>query len=107
LEGIFSSWELKMTKRHRRKFSDEFKAETVKLIRTSGRTVAFFAPTWGPTWGSLAPISSQLNGMPLGSSGQRNTFAKFLCWGKILQCLPRALVESKSNLVEIRLGVLG
>jgi len=43
----------------------------------------------------------------LGSKGQRNTFAKFLCWRKILQCLPRALVESKSNLVEVRLGMLG
>jgi transposase len=43
LEGVFSSWELKMTKRHRRKFSDEFKAETVKLIRTSGRTVGSVA----------------------------------------------------------------
>ena len=32
-----------MTKRHRRKFSDEFKAETVKLIRTSGRTVGSVA----------------------------------------------------------------
>ena len=28
-----------MGKRHRRKFTDEFKAETVKLIRGSGRTV--------------------------------------------------------------------
>ncbi len=28
-----------MTRRHRRKFTDEFKAETVKLIRESGRTV--------------------------------------------------------------------
>jgi len=32
-----------MTKRHRRKSSDEFKAETVKLIRTSGRTVGSVA----------------------------------------------------------------
>ncbi len=32
-----------MTKRHRRKFTDEFKAETVKLIRTSGRTVGSVA----------------------------------------------------------------
>ena len=32
-----------MTKRHRRKFSDEFKAETVTLIRTSGRTVGSVA----------------------------------------------------------------
>jgi len=57
--------------------------------------------------GGFPHFSSLLNGMPLGSSSQRNTFAKFLCWGKILQCLPRALVESKSNLVEVRLGVLG
>ena len=28
-----------MTRRHRRKFTDEFKAETVKLLRESGRTV--------------------------------------------------------------------
>ena len=28
-----------MAKRHRRKFTDEFKAETVKLVRESGRTV--------------------------------------------------------------------
>ncbi len=32
-----------MTKRHRRKFTDEFKAETVKLIRGSGRTVGSVA----------------------------------------------------------------
>ena len=32
-----------MTKRHRRKFSAEFKAETVTLIRTSGRTVGSVA----------------------------------------------------------------
>jgi transposase-like protein len=29
-----------MGNRHRRKFTDEFKAETVKLIRESGRTLA-------------------------------------------------------------------
>jgi transposase len=32
-----------MTKRHRRKFTDEFKAETVKLIKTSGRSVGSVA----------------------------------------------------------------
>ena len=32
-----------MTKRHRRKFTDEFKAETVKLIRTSGRSIGAVA----------------------------------------------------------------
>ena len=32
-----------MTKRHRRKFTDEFKAETVKLIRTSGRSIGSVA----------------------------------------------------------------
>ncbi len=32
-----------MTKRHRRKFTDEFKAETVKLVRTSGRTIGSVA----------------------------------------------------------------
>ena len=32
-----------MGKRHRRKFTDEFKTETVKLIRESGRTVASVA----------------------------------------------------------------
>jgi transposase-like protein len=32
---------LKMTKRHRRKFTNEFKAETVKLIRTSGLSSKF------------------------------------------------------------------
>ena len=32
-----------MAKRHRRKFTDEFKAETVKLIRESGRTVGSVA----------------------------------------------------------------
>ena len=32
-----------MGKRHRRKFTDEFKAQTVKLIRESGRTVASVA----------------------------------------------------------------
>ena len=32
-----------MTKRHRRKFTDEFKAETVKLIKTSGRGVGSVA----------------------------------------------------------------
>ncbi len=32
-----------MGKRHRRKFTDEFKAETVKLIRGSGRTVGSVA----------------------------------------------------------------
>jgi transposase len=30
-------------KRHRRKFTDEFKAETVKLVRESGRTVGSVA----------------------------------------------------------------
>ena len=43
LEGVPSGWESKMGKRHRRKFTDEFKAETVKLIRESGRTVASVA----------------------------------------------------------------
>ncbi len=32
-----------MGKRHRRRFTDEFKAETVKLIRESGRTVGSVA----------------------------------------------------------------
>ncbi len=32
-----------MGKRSRRKFTDEFKGETVKLIRTSGRTVGSVA----------------------------------------------------------------
>ncbi len=32
-----------MTKRHRRKFTDEFKAETVKLIKSSGRSVGSVA----------------------------------------------------------------
>ncbi len=32
-----------MGKRHRRKFTDEFKAETVKRIRESGRTVGSVA----------------------------------------------------------------
>ncbi len=32
-----------MTRRHRRRFTDEFKAETVKLIRESGRTVGSVA----------------------------------------------------------------
>ena len=32
-----------MTKRHRRKFTNEFKAETVKVIQTSGRTVGSVA----------------------------------------------------------------
>ncbi len=32
-----------MGKRHRRKFTDDFKAETVKLIRESGRTVGSVA----------------------------------------------------------------
>ncbi len=32
-----------MAKRHRRKFTDEFKAETVKLIRGNGRTVGSVA----------------------------------------------------------------
>ena len=32
-----------MTKRHRRKFTNEFKAETVKLIKTSGRSVGSVA----------------------------------------------------------------
>ena len=32
-----------MGKRHRRKFTDEFKAETVKLIRESARTVGSVA----------------------------------------------------------------
>jgi transposase len=43
LEGVSSGWELEMTKRHRRKFTDEFKAETVKLVRTSGRTIGSVA----------------------------------------------------------------
>jgi transposase len=34
-------------KRIRRKFSDEFKAETVKLIRSSGRTVGSVAKELG------------------------------------------------------------
>jgi integrase len=44
-----------MGKRHRRKFTDEFKAQTVKLIRESRRTVASvaratdFAPVRGST----------------------------------------------------------
>jgi transposase len=32
-----------MTRRHRRKFTDEFKAETVKRIRESGRTIGSVA----------------------------------------------------------------
>ena len=40
LEELSSRWEFRMGKRHRRKFTDEFKAETVKLIRKSGRTVS-------------------------------------------------------------------
>jgi transposase len=32
-----------MTKRHRRKFTDEFKAETVNMIRASGRTIGSVA----------------------------------------------------------------
>jgi transposase len=32
-----------MSRRNRRKFTDEFKAETVKLIRESGRTVGSVA----------------------------------------------------------------
>ncbi len=32
-----------MGRRHRRKFTDEFKAETVKLIRESGRTIGSVA----------------------------------------------------------------
>ena len=32
-----------MTRRHRRKFTDEFKSETVKLIRESGRSVGSVA----------------------------------------------------------------
>ena len=32
-----------MGRRHRRKFTDEFKAETVKLVRESGRTVGSVA----------------------------------------------------------------
>jgi transposase len=32
-----------MTKRHRRKFTDEFKAETVRLIKTSGRSIGSVA----------------------------------------------------------------
>ena len=39
LEGVPSGWEFNLGKRHRRKFTDEFMAETVKLIRESGRTV--------------------------------------------------------------------
>jgi transposase len=42
-EGVPSGWEFKMTRRHRRRFTDEFKAETVKLIRESGRTVGSVA----------------------------------------------------------------
>jgi transposase len=38
-EGIFSSG-VHMSKRRRRKFTNEFKAETVKLILESGKTVA-------------------------------------------------------------------
>jgi transposase len=38
-EGIFSSG-VHMSRRRRRKFTDEFKAETVKLIPKSGKTVA-------------------------------------------------------------------
>jgi transposase len=41
-EGIFSSG-VHMSKRRRRKFTNEFKAETVKLILESGKTVAEFA----------------------------------------------------------------
>jgi transposase len=43
LEGVSSGRGFKMTRRHRRKFTDEFKAETVKLIRKSGRTVGAVA----------------------------------------------------------------
>jgi transposase len=43
MEEVPSGWESKMGKRHRRKFTDEFKAETVRLIRESGRTVASVA----------------------------------------------------------------
>jgi transposase len=42
-ERVPSGWESKMTRRHRRKFTDEFKTETVKLIRESGRTVGSVA----------------------------------------------------------------
>ena len=43
LEGVSSGWESKMSRRSRRKFTDEFKAETVNLIRESGRTVGSVA----------------------------------------------------------------
>ncbi len=43
LEGVPSDLGFKLGKRHRRKFTDEFKAETVKLIRQSGRTAGSVA----------------------------------------------------------------
>jgi len=43
LEGLSSRRGFEMARRHRRKFTDEFKAETVKLIRESGRTVGSVA----------------------------------------------------------------
>lgn len=43
LEGVASGWEFKRGRRDRRKFTDECKAETVKWIRESGRTVGSVA----------------------------------------------------------------
>jgi transposase len=47
LEGVPSGWEFKLGKRHRRKFTDEFKAETVKLVNQSDRSMADIAQELG------------------------------------------------------------
>jgi len=55
-----------MTKRHRRKFTDEFKAETVKLIRTSGRSIGSVARelNMGETLANHMPSAEQAVGLP-------------------------------------------
>ena len=58
-----------MTRRHRRKFTDEFKAETVKLTRESGRTVGSVAreldltETAVRSWVKQAEVSGPANNL--------------------------------------------
>ena len=44
---------------------------------------------------------------PFRSTGQRNTLIEHFCWRTEVQRLARTLVHSKSDPVQVRLGVIG
>ena len=70
LEGLSSRGGFEMARRHRRKFTDEFKAETVRLIRESGRTVGSVAKELSLTetavrnWVKNAEASGSVDALP-------------------------------------------